>query len=201
MPVSLIRRLFVVLALLVGGIPSFAGAAQSAAAQQKATAVFAGGCFWCIESDFEKLDGVIEAVSGYSGGDLQNPTYENHAGHFEAVEVTYDPAVVSYRQLVDYLLRHIDPLDDGGQFCDRGHSYTSAIFVANEKERTDAEAAVAEAERILGEKIETPIMARREFWVAEGYHQDYYKQNSLKYHYYRTACGRDRRVKKVWGER
>lgn len=198
MPMSPLRRLFVLLALMLGGLPSLPGAA---AARQEATAVFAGGCFWCVESDFEKLDGVVEAVSGYSGGDLQNPTYENHAGHLEAVKVTYDPAIVSYRQLVDYLLRHIDPLDDGGQFCDRGHSYTSAIFVADEDERSAAEAAVTEAEKILGEKIVTPILARSEFWLAEGYHQDYYKTNSLKYRYYRAACGRDRRVKKVWGER
>lgn len=200
MPISPIRRSLALLALLAGGLLSLAGTEEPAAAQEKASAVFAGGCFWCVESDFEKLGGVSEAVSGYSGGDLQKPTYENHTGHLEAVEVFYDPAIVSYRQLVDYLLRHIDPLDAGGQFCDRGHSYTSAIFVANDEERADAEAAVAEAERILGEKIATPILPRGEFWDAEGYHQDYYKKNSLKYHYYRAACGRDRRVKKVWGE-
>ncbi len=163
-----------------------------------ATAVFAGGCFWCVESDFEKLDGVVKAVSGYAGGELANPTYENHPGHLEAVEVTYNPAVVSYRQLVDYLLRHIDPLDAGGQFCDRESSYTSAIFVADDEERAAAEAAVAEAEKALGEKIVTPIRERATFWTAEEFHQDYYRKSSLKYHFYRAACGRDARVKKVW---
>ena len=173
--------------------------APSLATAAEATAVFAGGCFWCVESDFEKLDGVEKAVSGYTGGDLQNPTYEDHEGHVEAVEVTYDPNVVSYRSLVDYLLRHIDPLDDGGQFCDRGPSYKSAIFVANEEERSAAQAAVAEAESELGEKIVTPIRERGAFWNAEDYHQNYYKKNPIQYRFYRSRCGRDARVKKVWG--
>lgn len=169
-------------------------------AAEPATAVFAGGCFWCVEADFEKLEGVEKAVSGYSGGELQNPTYRNHRGHLEAVEVTYDPAIVSYRQLVDYFLRHIDPLDDGGQFCDRGHSYTSAIFVLGGSERAYAEAAVAEAEKEIGATIVTPIRERLQFWEAEDYHQDYYKKNKAKYAYYRSGCGRDRRIKQVWGD-
>ncbi|MEE2691922.1 MAG: peptide-methionine (S)-S-oxide reductase MsrA [Pseudomonadota bacterium] len=169
-------------------------------AAEPATAVFAGGCFWCVEADFEKLEGVEKAVSGYSGGELQNPTYRNHRGHLEAVEVTYDPAIVSYRQLVDYFLRHIDPLDDGGQFCDRGHSYTSAIFVLGGSERAEAEAAVAEAEKEISAKIVTPIRERLQFWEAEDYHQDYYKKNKAKYAYYRSGCGRDRRIKQVWGD-
>jgi peptide-methionine (S)-S-oxide reductase len=177
-----------------------AGLTGETLSERTATAVFAGGCFWCVESDFEKLEGVSEVISGYSGGLLENPTYENHSGHLEAAEIFYDPSVVSYRELVDYLLRHIDPLDAGGQFCDRGHSYTSAIFVADDDERADAEAAVAAADEILGEKLVTPILPRGEFWTAEDYHQDYYKKNALKYHYYRAACGRDRRVKKIWGE-
>jgi peptide-methionine (S)-S-oxide reductase len=169
------------------------------AADGLATAVFAGGCFWCVESDFDKLDGVKNVVSGYSGGLRKSPTYEDHEGHLEAVEVTYDPKVVTYRKLVDYHLRHIDPLDDGGQFCDRGPSYTAAIFAANADEWDDAKASVAEAETLLGRKIVTPIIDRGDFWLAEGYHQDYYKKNPLRYKYYRTACGRDARVKKVWG--
>ena len=164
-----------------------------------ATAVFAGGCFWCVESDFEKLSGVRDVVSGYSGGLKRNPTYEDHEGHLEAVQVTYDPQIVSYRTLADYLLRHIDPLDDGGQFCDRGHAYTSAIFAANAEEWADAAAAVAEAEEALGRKVVTPVLDRGDFWIAEGYHQDYYKKNKLRYSYYRAACGRDARVRKVWG--
>lgn len=188
--------LFLVFVLL-----GLAARAEPPASDAEATAVFAGGCFWCVEADFEKLGGVKSAVSGYTGGELANPTYENHPGHLEAVEVTYDPDVVSYRGLVDYFLRHIDPLDAGGQFCDRGHSYTTAIFVANDEERATAEAAVAEAEKILGKKIVTPIRERSTFWVAEDYHQDYYKKHPFSYRFYRTGCGRDVRVKKVWGRK
>ena len=165
----------------------------------EATAVFAGGCFWCVETDFEKLPGVISAVSGYSGGLKENPTYEDHAGHREAVEVTYDPAAVSYRQLADYLLRHIDPFDAEGQFCDRGPAYHAAIFAANAEEWAAAEAAVADAEKTLGAKIATPVLDRGAFWRAEDYHQDYAKKNPVRYKYYRTSCGRDARVRKVWG--
>lgn len=164
-----------------------------------ATAVFAGGCFWCVESDFEKLEGVRDVVSGYSGGVKESPTYENHAGHLEAVQVTYDPSIVSYRKLVDFHLRHIDPLDDGGQFCDRGHSYTTAVFAADADEWAAAQASISEAQKILGKEIVTPIVDRGAFWLAEDYHQDYDKKNPLRYKYYRTACGRDARVMKVWG--
>jgi peptide-methionine (S)-S-oxide reductase len=167
-------------------------------ATSEATAVFAGGCFWCVETDFEKLPGVIDVVSGYSGGLKENPTYEDHEGHYEAVEVTYDPAAVSYRQLADYLLRHVDPLDAGGQFCDRGPAYRTAIFAANAGEFEAGRAAVAEAEKVLGQKIATPVLDRGAFWKAEGYHQDYAKKNPVRYKFYRTSCGRDARVKKVW---
>ncbi|MFQ5562557.1 MAG: peptide-methionine (S)-S-oxide reductase MsrA [Parvularculaceae bacterium] len=187
-----------VLFILVFAFAGLTARAEPPAGGAEATAVFAGGCFWCVEADFEKLKGVASAVSGYSGGALENPTYENHAGHLEAVKVTYDPAVVSYRRLVDYLLRHIDPLDAGGQFCDRGHSYTTAIFVANDEERAAAQAAVKEAEDILDQKIVAPIRERTTFWVAEDYHQDYYKKNPFRYRFYRTGCGRDLRVKKIW---
>jgi len=162
------------------------------------TAVFAGGCFWCVESDFEKLDGVGDVVSGYTGGALQNPTYENHHGHIEAARIPFDPSIISYRTLVDYFFRHVDPLDDGGQFCDRGHAYTTAIFVDGERQQSDAEGAKADAETVLGETVVTPIRDLDQFWIAEGYHQDYYKKNPLRYKFYRTSCGRDRRVKRVW---
>ncbi|NJM35446.1 MAG: peptide-methionine (S)-S-oxide reductase MsrA [Rhodomicrobium sp.] len=188
------RRTFAVLAYAVAGF-------STALAAEPATAVFAGGCFWCVEADFEKLEGVEKAVSGYAGGDLANPTYRNHGSHLEAVEVTYDPDVVSYRALVDYHLRHIDPLDDGGQFCDRGHSYTTAIFYSTEAERAAAGAAVTEAETVLGQKIVTPVLQLGPFHVAEDYHQDYYKKNKARYAYYRSGCGRDRRVKQIWGDR
>lgn len=194
-------------AFLFAAVFAFAATRPSAAADPLpaeapdglATAVFAGGCFWCVESDFEKLEGVRDVVSGYSGGLKQSPTYEDHEGHVEAVQVTYDPSAVSYRDLVDYHLRHIDPLDDGGQFCDRGHSYTAAIFAANADEWSAANAAIADAEKVLERKIVTPVLDRGAFWLAEGYHQDYYKKNPLRYKYYRTACGRNARVKKVWG--
>jgi len=165
----------------------------------EATAIFAGGCFWCVETDFEKLPGVIDVVSGYSGGLKVNPTYEDHAGHFEAVEVTYDPMIVSFRQLSDYLLRHVDPLDANGQFCDRGPAYRTAIFAANADEWAAAQSAIADAEKLLAQKVATPILDRGAFWKAEEYHQDYAKKNPVRYNYYRTACGRDARVKKVWG--
>lgn len=198
------KRLLITLGVALSAI---AGAVASSTPQRTdvaasgATAIFAGGCFWCVETDFEKLPGVIDVVSGYSGGAKENPSYEDHEGHFEAVEVTYDPAAVSYRQLADYLLRHVDPLDAGGQFCDRGPAYRTAIFAANADERSAAEAAVAEAEKVLGQKVVTPVLDRGAFWKAEGYHQDYAKKNPIRYKYYRTACGRDARVKKVWGDK
>ena len=187
------RSLFAA-ALALFAVPAFA---KSETATR--TAVFAGGCFWCVESDFEKLPGVIEATSGYSGGRLENPTYENHLGHREAVLVEYDPAKIGYSALVDYFLRHIDPTDDGGQFCDRGHSYSTAIHVADEAEDEAARDALARAEREIAAPIVTPVEPRGKFWPAEAYHQNYYRKNKLKYGYYRTACGRDARVKKVWG--
>ena len=164
------------------------------------TAIFAGGCFWCVESDFEKLDGVGDVQSGYSGGRLQNPTYRNHEGHLEVAHIPFNPEVISYRELVDYFFRHVDPLDDGGQFCDRGHAYTTAIFYNSEEQKEAAEAAKAEADKELGKPTVTPIRALDRFWVAEDYHQDYYKKNPIRYKFYRTSCGRDRRVAKVWGK-
>lgn len=178
-------------------------AAPAAPAPQSSytqTAVFAGGCFWCVESDLEKLDGVGDVVSGYAGGASQNPTYRNHKGHLEVVRAPFDPDVISYRELVDYFLRHIDPLDDGGQFCDRGYFYTTAIFYQNADQYEDARAAKAAAEAELGEPLVTPVRELDRFWIAEDYHQDYYKKNPLRYKLYRTSCGRDRRVAQVWGK-
>ena len=180
--------------------PSANDSASAATDIDYETAVYAGGCFWCVESDLEKLDGVGDVVSGYSGGDIENPTYRNHEGHLEVVRAPYDPSVISYRELTDYFLRHIDPFDDGGQFCDRGHSYTTAIFYANDEQKATAEAAVAAAEEELGREIVTPVRALERFWVAEDYHQDYYKKNPVRYNFYRTGCRRDARVKEVWGE-
>ncbi|MEM9169432.1 MAG: peptide-methionine (S)-S-oxide reductase MsrA [Pseudomonadota bacterium] len=189
------------------GIGVSVGAAQDASEAQAsptATAIYAGGCFWCVEADFEKVDGVVDVVSGYTGGALENPTYEqvtyDDTGHLEAVRVTFDPDRISYRALTDYFLRHIDPLDDGGQFCDRGASYKTAIFVIDDAQRQDALASLAAGQALLSEPIVTPVRAASAFWPAEDYHQDYYKKKPVRYRFYRTRCGRDRRVKAVWGD-
>ncbi len=175
------------------------------------TAIVAGGCFWCVESDFEGVDGVGEVVSGYTGGDLQNPTYKNHDGHLEAVKITFDPAVISYGEVMAKFLRSVDVLDAGGQFCDRGDAYRTAIFVQDADQRRAAKAAVAEAEAVLGAKIVTPVRNAGTFWIAEEYHQDYYKSSEIvltragpkskanAYKFYRKACGRDARLKELWG--
>ena len=165
-----------------------------------ASLVLAGGCFWCVESDFEKLPAVGDVVSGYAGGASQAPTYQNHADHLEVVRIPYDSGVTNYRALVDYFLRHIDPLDAGGQFCDRGHSYTTAIFYAGEDELAEARAAIAAAEAELGQPVATRLIELDQFWRAEDYHQDYYKKNPIRYKYYRNGCGRDQRVAEVWGK-
>lgn len=175
------------------------------APKRLASAIFAGGCFWCVESDFDKVDGVIETISGYTGGHVANPTYRQvsheNTGHYESVKVTYDPEVVSYETLVDYYFHHIDPTDAEGQFCDKGESYRSAIFVSNDAEREIAEAEIADINEsgVLDVPVVTKVVQAETFWPAEGYHQDYYKKNPLKYRYYRTSCGRDNRVKKIWG--
>ena len=169
-------------------------------------AVLAGGCFWCMESDFEKLEGVTDVVSGFTGGTLKNPTYNgDHTGHYESVEITYDPKRVSYRELLDYYWVNIDPFDDGGQFCDRGHSYLSAIFVANDEERKIAEASKQEVVAMFPDKqVVTPILDASTFYPIKGsesYHQDYYKNNSVRYKYYRWSCGRDQRLEEIWGDK
>ena len=169
-------------------------------------AVFAGGCFWCMESDFEKLEGVTDVVSGFSGGTVKNPTYRgDHTGHYEVVEVTYDPKKVSYKQLLDHYWVNIDPFDARGQFCDKGFSYLSAIFVANEKERKLAEKSREEVvKQFPNQKVITPILKSATFYPIKGeesYHQNYYKTNSVRYKYYRWSCGRDQRLKDIWGDK
>ena len=169
-------------------------------------AIFAGGCFWCMESDFEKLEGVTDVISGFTGGTLINPTYNgNHHGHYEAVEITYDPAKVSYKELLQYYWVNIDPFDDRGQFCDKGFSYKSAIFVANEAEKKLAEQSLAEViKQFPDKKVVTPILGQSVFYPIKGdesYHQDYYKNNPVRYKYYRWSCGRDQRLKEIWGDK
>ena len=169
-------------------------------------AVLAGGCFWCMESDFEKLKGVTDVISGFTGGMLKNPTYNgNHQGHYEAVEITYYPNVVSYKELLDYYWVNIDPFDAGGQFCDRGTSYLGAIFVGNDNERKIAEESKRNVEKMFpGKKIVTPILDASTFYPVKGdesYHQDFYKNNPVRYKFYRWNCGRDNRLKEIWGDK
>ncbi len=169
-------------------------------------AVFAGGCFWCMESDFEKLKGINEVISGFTGGTIENPTYSgDHQGHYEVVEVDYDPKIVSYKELLDYFWIHIDPFDPKGQFCDKGHTYLSAIFVANTEEKKLAEISRTKVVKMFpNQKVVTPILNSSIFYPIKGdesYHQDYYKNNSVRYNYYRWSCGRDKRVKEIWGDK
>jgi peptide-methionine (S)-S-oxide reductase len=169
-------------------------------------AVLAGGCFWCMESDFEKLDGVSDVISGFTGGTLKNPTYNgNHAGHYEAVEITYDPKKITYQELLDYYWVNIDPFDAKGQFCDKGHSYLSAIFVANEKERKIAEQSRQKVvDKFPDKKVITPILEASTFYPIKGeesYHQDFYKKSPIRYKAYRWNCGRDKRLKEIWGDK
>ncbi len=175
------------------------------AGTQADTALFAGGCFWCMESDFEKLEGVGEVISGFTGGESTNPTYNgDHAGHYEAVEVSYDPSVVSYQQLLDYYWVNVDPFDARGQFCDKGSSYLSALFVASPEQRTLAEASLQTVvEQFSGQTVVTPILDASTFYPIKGeesYHQDYYKHNPSRYKFYRWNCGRDKRLDTIWGE-
>lgn len=175
------------------------------------TAIVAGGCFWCVEANFEHVEGVRSAVSGYTGGDSANPTYDNHEGHFEAVRITFDPDVLPYSKLIALFLRSVDVTDAGGQFCDRGPAYRTAIFVTNTAQRDAAQAEIAKAESLLGHKIVTPVLAATPFWNAEAYHQDYSRKSDIvltrrgpmqmknAYAFYRKACGRDARVRALWG--
>lgn len=194
----------------------FCLSANVATATEAARAYVAGGCFWCVEADFEMVGGVGDVISGFMGGTVKNPTYKQvvrgGTGHYESVEIRYDPSDVSYAQLMYIFFRTIDPTDDGGQFCDRGESYRTAVFVSNAQERKIAEAAKRKASRDLGRKIVTPILDAKAFYPAEAYHQDYYKSSELiltrrgpkskanAYKFYRKSCGRDKRVKRLWGK-
>ena len=191
------------LALLIGLL-----ALPSAAMADTETAVFAGGCFWCLEHDLEDLPGVLEATSGYSGGHVDNPTYRQVSGettgHQEVVEVRFDPDQISYSTLLRSYWRNVDPLDGDGQFCDRGDSYRPVIFTADAAQAREAEASAQAAAVELGQprsalKVELRDKAR--FWKAEGYHQNYAELNALKYNFYRFSCGRDRRLDQVWGDK
>jgi peptide-methionine (S)-S-oxide reductase len=179
--------------------------ALAPARAEQVVAILAGGCFWCTEADFDKVPGVLTTTSGYIGGQLRQPSYEQVSrggtGHIEAVKIEYDPAVISYPALLERFWPTIDPLDAGGQFCDRGYHYRSAIFYLDEQQRREAEAslaALAASTRLPGE-IKTLLLLAGEFWPAEDYHQDYAARNPVRYRYYRSRCGRDRRLAELWG--
>lgn len=188
--------------LISSALLAAAFAAAPARAEETGTAIFAGGCFWCVESDFDHVKGVTSTISGYIGGKAGNPTYKSHVanGDREAVEIEYDPAMVSYAELLKTFFRTVNPTDDGGQFCDRGHSYTTAIYTLNDEQAALAEAAKADAEKTLGKPIVTEIEPPATFWPAEDYHQDFYKKSPVRYNYYRRACGRDQEIKALWGD-
>ena len=208
------HRLFTIAAVVVTLFLSAVLGTASHAATGKA--IVAGGCFWCVEADFEKVPGVRSVVSGFTGGTVKDPTYKQvvagGTGHYEAVEITFDTNRISYDEVLRLFLRSVDPLDAGGQFCDRGDSYRTAIFVSNAAEKAAAEAAVKEASQALGVAVVTPVLAAGPFYEAEDYHQDYYKSRDIvitragpkqkrnAYAFYRESCGRDARVKAVWGD-
>ncbi|MCF8152022.1 MAG: peptide-methionine (S)-S-oxide reductase MsrA [Burkholderiaceae bacterium] len=192
--------------IAISAAPTADAPATKVADAKSATAIFAGGCFWCSESDFEKVAGVIAVDSGYTAGKQERPTYEEVSsgatGHTEAVRVTYDPQKVSYPQLVEYFWRTIDPTVKDSQFCDHGSQYRSGIYWQNEAERKVAEAsreALAKSGRF--KTIHTELAPASTFWLAETYHQDYYKKNPVRYHYYRASCGRDSRLERLWGSK
>jgi len=212
MRLSLFSKTMLLTALIVVGFAVQLSDAKAA----EARAYFAGGCFWCVESDFEQVEGVSEVISGYTGGTTPNPTYKKISkggtGHYEAVEIRYDPSVVTYDELLHIFFRTVDPTDDGGQFCDRGESYRTAVFVSNPGEKAAAEKAKTKARADLGRKIVTPILSAKKFYRAEEYHQDYYKKDEIvltrrgpkakknAYKFYRKGCGRDKRVRQLWGK-
>lgn len=178
---------------------------QAVLAENKSFIV-AGGCFWCVESDYEKVPGVIDAVSGYINGTVKNPTYRQvstkKTGHYEAVKITYDANKVSLKELTDYFWKTIDPTDAKGQFCDKGSPYLTGLFYQNAEQQKVFEMSLAEVNQLkpFAEPIVTKILPADEFYLAEDYHQDYYKKNTFRYKYYRASCGRDARIKKLWGK-
>ena len=208
---SLFRPILLSIAIVLG----ICAQAKQSSASDLETLTVAGGCFWCVEADFEKVGGVKEVVSGFTGGKIADPTYKQvvrgGTGHVEAVQITFDPNRVSRAQLLNMFFRSVDPTDAGGQFCDRGLTYTTAIFVDGATERNLAEAAKSEAQTALGQRIVTPILDEGQFYPAGAYHQDYYKQSGIiltrfgprskavAYKLYREGCGRDERVRQLWG--
>jgi peptide-methionine (S)-S-oxide reductase len=200
---NLTRRVGLAVSLWVA-LAAGAGAQQNAP-PTTATATFAGGCFWCVEADFDKVAGVISTTSGYTGGRTANPSYEEVSrggtGHAEAVEIVYDPAKVGYEKLLDVFWHNIDPLAKNRQFCDHGDQYRTAIFYHDDKQRSLAEASKAAVQARFKQPIETEIAAAGPFYKAEEYHQDYYVKNPIRYKFYRFNCGRDARLEELWGKK
>lgn len=197
-------HLILSLAAAAFATPAFAQPAEPA--DGHAVATFAGGCFWCMEPPFDKLEGVISTTSGYTDGKTPNPTYKQvtsgRTGHTEAVQVVYDPTRVSFEQLVEVFWKNIDPTDVDGQFCDRGSQYRPTLFFHDDAQREVAERSLAELQRSkpFKQPVTTPVVAASTFYAAEEYHQDYYLKNPVRYRYYRNGCGRDRRLEQLWGK-
>lgn len=194
---NFLNRTLIAILLSLPGLP--------ASAEQNAIATFAGGCFWCMEPPFDKLDGVSKTISGYIDGHVKNPTYRQvssgRSGHTEAVQITYDPSKVSYETLLDVFWRNVDPLDAGGQFCDRGSQYRTGVYTHDAAQKAAAEKSrdALNTAGKLPSAIVTEIKAASQFYPAEDYHQDYYTKNPLRYKYYRWNCGRDKRLEQLWG--
>jgi peptide-methionine (S)-S-oxide reductase len=204
---SRIITIAVAAAALWMAAPSSVAAQENGMGTGYQTATFAGGCFWCMEPPYDKLDGVISTTSGYAGGHVENPTYQQVSagttGHTEVVQIVYDPQKIGYEELLAVFWRNVDPVDSGGQFCDRGDQYRTAIFYHDQRQKQLAERSKADIDRSgrLSRPIVTEIVPLDgNFYAAEEYHQDYYIKNPLRYKYYRTACGRDRRLEQLWGE-
>lgn len=206
--IALLIRSAALTALVVSAFSflSTSSAQTQVTSGERDIAIFAGGCFWCVESDFDRVPGVLQTTSGYTGGSVSNPSYKQvtagGTGHREAVEILFDPRKVSYEELVDIFWRSVDPTDGGGQFCDRGHSYTTAIYAADKRQLEIAEAS---KQRLidsgkLSATIVTPIEPAKPFYAAETYHQDFYTKSPVRYKVYRFSCGRDGRVKQLWGD-
>ena len=195
-----------VISILATWFLSIPALAENTSEGKLESVVLGGGCFWCIEADYEKLDGVVDVVSGYAGGHIKNPTYKQvsagGSGHIEVVKVTYDANKISYSQILDYFWRHIDPTRDDGQFCDSGSQYRPAIFYQDETQKKLAMASVKQIEQTkpFEQPLKVELIPAATFYPAEDYHQDYYKKNPLRYNFYRYSCGRDERVEQLWGE-
>jgi peptide-methionine (S)-S-oxide reductase len=198
------RRLLLILTFVLAAGSIAAGQTAPQPGPGQAVATFAGGCFWCTESDFDKIKGVISTTSGYTGGNVPNPGYERVSaggtGHAEAVQVIYDPSAVNYEQLLTFYWRHVDPTVKDAQFCDHGNQYRTAIFVRNNEERKLAEASKKKVEAELKVPVYTEIVEASPFYAAEEYHQDFYLKNPAKYKFYRWNCGRDQRLEQLWGK-